>query len=131
MSGAKNGAQARAGDWVGDIRSFAIAWGLPAALLLAGLTAATPVRTALWAGGLGWAGIACLINAQRCRRTHCRFTGPFFLVMAVLSVAHGAGLLSLGSYGWLLIGMVSVVGAALLWWGSEAVLGRYIKRAEG
>src|SRR5215831_6433182 len=24
-------------------------------------------------------GVACILNAQRCRRTHCRYTGPYFL----------------------------------------------------
>ena len=44
-------------------------------------------RTVVWTLALVWMGGACLANARRCSRTHCRFTGPFFLVVAVLVVA--------------------------------------------
>ena len=29
---------------------------------------------------LAWMGVACLINSKRCRRVHCAFTGPWFLL---------------------------------------------------
>lgn len=28
-------------------------------------------------------GLACLANAARCRRMHCYFTGPYFLLLAL------------------------------------------------
>lgn len=74
---------------------------------------------------LAWMGWACLANARRCGRTHCRYTGPFFLVMAGLVLAYGAGVLSLGNQPWLLLGVLIVAGNALIWWASERLLGPY------
>ena len=54
------------------------------------------------------------------------FTSPFFLIMALLVLAHGAGMMPLGPHGWLLVGIVLVVGTAGLWWGSERMLGKYL-----
>jgi len=34
-------------------------------------------------------GLACIANARRCGRVHCYFTGPLFLLSAVLSAVHG------------------------------------------
>jgi len=112
-------------DWVGDAWTFVLAWGFPAGVLIAGAFLAPPIRTILWTGALLWAGAACLMNAKRCGRTHCRFTGPFFLVMAGVTLLHGTGLLWLGSNGWLVLALVIGVGFAALWWGSEAVFGKY------
>jgi hypothetical protein len=28
-------------------------------------------------------GTACILNARRCRRTHCKYTDPYFLTMSV------------------------------------------------
>jgi hypothetical protein len=112
-------------DWVGDAWTFGLAWGLPASILMAGALLAPPIRTVLWTGALLWAGAACLMNAKRCGRTHCRFTGPFFLVMAVITVLYGTGILWLGSNGWFVLALVIGFGFAALWWGSEAYFGKY------
>ena len=69
-------------------------------------------------------GAACIANAARCRRTHCYLTGPFFLAMAAVSVAHGAGVISVGSQGWLWIGVTIAVGTAALWIVPERLFGR-------
>ena len=53
-------------------------------------------RTVVWTPTLAWLGGACLVNSRRCCRTHCRYTGPFFLDMAALVVAYSAGWLPLG-----------------------------------
>lgn len=73
-------------------------------------------------------GAACLLNARRCGRTHCHFTGPFFLLVALAVLAHGFGLLPLGPHGWTWLGAVIVIGTALLWSGSEMLAGRYLHR---
>lgn len=65
------------------------------------------------------------MNARGCGRTHCRFTGPFFLVMAGITLLYGTGLLGLGSNGWLILALAIGLGTAALWWGSEALLGKY------
>jgi hypothetical protein len=66
-----------------------------------------------------WMGGACLANAWRCARTHCRFTGPFFLMMAVLVATYTIGLLPLRPEGWAILGGFTLVGFAALWWGER------------
>jgi hypothetical protein len=57
-------------DWVGGTRTKLLAWWLPQAALVAGLVVAMPTRTAIWIAALAWMGVACILNAQRCGRTH-------------------------------------------------------------
>jgi hypothetical protein len=122
-----DGARCQAKDWVGDARSYALAWGLPAVALIATAFAPPPIRTAAWLVSLVWMGAACLANARRCGRTHCHLTGPFFLVMAAAVLSHCVGLLSLGPHGWTWLGVAIAAGTALLWFVSEALLGRYLR----
>ena len=112
-------------DWVARPGTYFLAWGLPTLALIAGIFLPAPLRTPVWVLALVWKGLACLINARRCRRTHCRYTGPFFLALAVLVLLHGTGTLSLGADGWLWLGAVLVVGTAGIWWASERRWGRY------
>ena len=71
-------------------------------------------------------GVACIANAARCGRTHCHLTGPFFLAMAALTVAHGTGVISVGSQGWRWIGAAIAVGTVVLWIVSERLFGRFL-----
>jgi hypothetical protein len=41
-----------------------------------------------------------MLNARRCNRTHCRYTGPYYLAMIVPVVALGVGLITVGVLGW-------------------------------
>jgi hypothetical protein len=82
-------------------------------------------RAVVWTAMLLWMGGACLANARRCRRTHCKVTGPFFLLMAAAVVAYSSGLVDLGPHGWAILGGVTLVGTLGLWWGSERMWGRY------
>jgi hypothetical protein len=113
-------------DWVGDVRSYALAWGLPTVALVVTVFAPPPLRTLAWVLSLLWMGAACLANARRCGRTHCHLTGPFFLLMAAVTLSHGIGLLPLGPDGWIWLAAVLVGGTALLWGVSETLLGRYL-----
>jgi drug/metabolite transporter (DMT)-like permease len=83
------------------------------------------MKTVLWTTSLALMGAACLINASRCGRIHCRFTGPFLILCAVASLGYGLGLLSLGPSGWKWIGAVTIIGAIALTCIPELVLGRY------
>jgi hypothetical protein len=114
-------------DWTNNRRRYVLAWGLPGALLIVGIFLPAPIRTGVWAGSLVWMGIACIANAARCGRTHCYLTGPFFLAMAVVTAAHGAGMLSLGRHGWWWTGMAIVVGAVVLWLVPERLFGKFLK----
>lgn len=115
-------------DWVGNRWTYFWAWGLPTALLVVGIFIPPPFRTVLWSAALVWKGGACLINASRCGRTHCYLTGPFFLVLAILTVLHGSGWLSLGEQGWLWIGVVIALGTAILWVIPERLFGKFLRR---
>ena len=116
-------------DWVKN-RSL-VAWGLPAAALLAGSFLPDPLRTAVWTLSLIWMGGACLANARRCGRTHCYFTGPFFLLMAAASIVHGLGLVDFGPSAWRWLGMTIGAGAAILWIVPERLLGTYLGGGAG
>lgn len=112
-------------DWAGHWRSLAGLWGIPAAAILAAMLLAPLLRAVIWSVALVWMGGACIANARRCGRTHCRFTGPFYLLMAVLVVAYAAGLLPIGDRGWAILGTTTIAGTALLWWASERFWGLF------
>lgn len=86
------------------------------------------LRALIWSAALIWMGGACIANARRCGRTHCRFTGPFYLLMAALVVAYAAGLLPIGDQGWAMLGAATTIGTAMLWWGSERIWGSFWPR---
>jgi hypothetical protein len=73
-------------------------------------------RGAVWVAMLAWMGAACVINAQRCGRTHCRYTVPFFLGMAGLVAVYIAGFVPLGSQPWLVLAIMIAVGNTVIWW---------------
>lgn len=117
---------ARPRDWAGDWRGLAGLWGVPGGIMLAAWLVAAPApRAAIWVAMLVWMGAACIANARRCGRTHCRFTGPFFLSMAGLVAAYAAGTLPIGSAGWAILGAATFLGNAVLWWGSERAWGAF------
>jgi hypothetical protein len=111
-------------DWAGGF-TLALVWGIPAATMLAAAFLDPLVRALIWTLMLIWMGGACVANSRRCGRTHCRYTGPFFLAMAVIVVAHATGLLPLGVHGWEILGTVTMLGNVLIWWGSERVHGTF------
>lgn len=112
-------------DWAGGIGTFVVAWGLPSLAIIAGSLLDEPARIAIWAGALIWMGSACLMNARRCGRTHCRFTGPFYLMMIIPVSLHGFGLLPLGPHAWWILGGIILLGGKVVWWVTEAIWGKF------
>lgn len=112
-------------DWVGGGRSRLLAWWLPKLAMAGALFVAVPARTAVWTIALVWMGLACILNARRCSRTHCRFTGPFYLAMIVPVLAAGSGIVAAGIGGWLLLGVFIVLGSKLIWWATERAWGKF------
>lgn len=82
-------------------------------------------RTGVWTAALGIMGGACIVNAARCKRTHCYLTGPFFLLMALGALLYGMGVIPLGANGWNLIGMTTLIGAIVLCCLPEMLFGKY------
>jgi hypothetical protein len=112
-------------DWVGSRRANLIAWWIPQSAILAGLFLEVPVRTIIWIVTLGWMGTACILNARRCGRTHCRFTGPYYLAMIVPVLILGFGIAYADLFGWLVLGTLIIFGSKLIWWATERAWGQF------
>ena len=111
--------------------SFLAIWLAP--ILLAGLVsvfAPSPawVGPIAWTAAFSWMGGACLLNARRCGRLHCYFSGPVLLAGALVALALAAGVVDLGVRG-LTITVASTLALACLTYGLEYVWGRYRRQA--
>ena len=112
-------------DWLGSKRVSALAWWFPLVAIIGGLFVSLSLRTAGWVIALGWMGTACMLNARRCNRTHCRYTGPYFLAMIVPVMVLGTGLVTVGVLGWISLGVLIVGGSGLIWWATERTWGKF------
>src|SRR5260370_10738745 len=112
-------------DWLGSVHTSLLAWWMPKAAILAGLFVPVSFGAAIWIIALIWMGTACILNARRCNRTHCRYTGPYYLAMIVPVLALGSGVVSLGFYGWLASACIILLGSKLIWWVTERAWGKF------
>ncbi len=69
-------------------------------------------------------GLACIVNARRCGRRHCLFTGPLYLLGALASLLNGLRVFFI-PWGWILVAMV--LGTAVAY-GMECAQGRYLEK---
>ena len=83
------------------------------------------MRTGVWIIALVWMGTACILNSRRCGRTHCRYTGPYYLAMIAPVLVLGSGVVSAGIYGWIVLGVIIVGGSKLIWWATERAWGKF------
>ena len=97
-------------------------WYLPIAILVVGLNWQRG-RLWLWIPAFVVMGVGCLVNAARCGRTHCYFTGPLFLLAAVFVAVSPLGIVTLHPGLFLLI----VLGASCVALCAEIPLGTYRK----
>jgi hypothetical protein len=116
-------------DWLASARASALAWWLPQSAMVAALAVPVPARAAIWTVALGWMGGACILNSMRCGRTHCRYTGPYYLAMIVPVLAAGFGIVPLGPYGWITLAIVAIGGSKLIWFASERAWGKFTEPA--
>jgi hypothetical protein len=112
-------------DWLGSTRTSLMAWWIPTALIIAALLVTAPFRMGIWVAALAWMGIACLLNVRQCGRTHCRYTGPYYLAMVVPVLIVGAGIVPLSLYGWLAFAIIILGGGYAIWWGTERAWGKF------
>src|SRR5947208_5064885 len=112
-------------DWLGGFYTSTLAWWMPTAAILAGLFFPVSVRAVIWIISLIWMGTACILNARRCNRTHCRYTGPYYLAMIVPVLALGSDAVSVSFYGWLALACVILLGSKLIWWVTERAWGKF------
>ena len=69
-------------------------------------------------------GVACILNGRRCGRTHCRYTGPYYLAMIAPVLLLAAGIGSTGFYGWLILAVLILAGSKMIWWTTEQAWGK-------
>jgi|SRR5712691_9969018 len=112
-------------DWLASIRTTALAWWVPQAAIIAGLLLPAPVRTVIWIIALIWMGTACILNAKRCGRTHCRYTGPYYLAMIAPVLVLASGIVVADIYGWLSLAALILVGSKVVWWATERAWGKF------
>jgi len=120
-----NGTVQASRDWLNRPRSNLLAWWIPHAAILAGLFVPTSIRIVIWTIALIWMGMACILNARRCGRTHCRYTGPYYLAMIAPVLVLGSGIVAAGIYGWIALGVVIVGGSKLIWLATERTWGKF------
>src|SRR5258706_5709511 len=112
-------------DWVDSFYTHVLAWGLPHCAIVAGLFVEVPARAVIWTIALAWMGTACILNARRCGRTHCRFTGPYYIAMIAPVLALGSGIVDVDLLGWLVLAVIILVGSKLIWWATERAWGKF------
>ncbi len=86
------------------------------------------IRTLVWPLAFAVMGIACVVNAVRCGRVHCHFTGPFLLLLAAASLLHGLRIVPLGRNGWGWLGLIAIAGTVVFLTVPERLWGRYANR---
>jgi hypothetical protein len=110
-------------DWLGSVHTSLLAWWVPKAAVLAGLFVPLSFRAVIWIIVLIWMGTACILNARRYNRTHCRYTGPYYLAMVVPVLVLGIG--SAGIYKWAFLTALILGGSWLIWWATERAWGKF------
>jgi len=116
---------AKKGDMLSMPWLTVLVWRVPLVLMIIGGFSGSALRTALWTAALTVMGCACIVNAARCGRRHCYFTGPVFLLGAVASLTYGVGVLPLGARGWTWISCFVLLGYLVLRWLPERLFGMY------
>ena len=113
------------GDWLSSWPTNLVAWWIPQAAVLAGLLVPVPIRAVIWIIALLWMGAACILNARRCGRTHCRYTGPYYLAMVAPVLVLASGIVTGDFSGWLVLGVLILAGSKIIWWATERAWGKF------
>jgi hypothetical protein len=68
-------------------------WCVPIAIGIASGSLGLTLRenAAIWAVAFTWMATGCFLNALRCHRLHCYFSGPVFLIGAIVAAAVAGG----------------------------------------
>lgn len=112
-------------DWL-KVHTSIIAWWIPKGAIFVALFVPVPARAAVWTVALVWTGTACILNAKRCGRTHCRYTGPFYLIMVVPVLLVASGVFAVSVYGWLVLAFFILAGGWIMWWATERAWGKFL-----
>jgi peptidoglycan/LPS O-acetylase OafA/YrhL len=94
-------------------------------LIIASGNSDNVTHTAAWTFAFTVGGLGCVINARRCGRVHCLYTGPLYLLAALACLLYGLRILPLGHHGWDLILGVTVTVTVLSCCVLEKLIGKY------
>ena len=113
-----------AGDVTRNWSRLFLVYGVPwiAMQLVGNLSNSALAVAGTWTAGFAVMGTACLVNARRCGRVHCWFTGPWFLLASVLTVLRYLEVIGISGPTILNGGML---GALVLFFVSENIWGKY------
>ena len=112
-------------DWLRSPRTHLLVWKIPQAAMIVSLLAPEPLRTAVWIVALLWKGTACILNSRRCGRTHCRYTGPYYLAMIAPVLVLASGVISVDFYAWVSLAVLILGGSIIIWWATERAWGKF------
>jgi hypothetical protein len=96
--------------------------------VIAALLTSVPLRAAIWTVALAWMGTACILNSRRCGRTHCRYTGPYYLGMIAPVLALALAPISLPLAAWVVLAAIILLGSKIIWWATERAWGKFLPR---
>jgi hypothetical protein len=105
--------------------ALCLLWVGPWVLIIATRSTSNFIHTIIWTSAFAVGGVACLVNARRCGRLHCFYTGPLYLLAALTSLLYGLGVLPLGPHGWNWIVGVAALLSLLACCGLEPLFGKY------
>jgi hypothetical protein len=120
-----NGVVQSSRDWLSSPRASVLAWWIPKGVIVAALFIPPPARAGMFIMALTWMGIACILNSRRCGRTHCRYTGPYYLVMIAPVLGLASGVISADYYAWLSLVVLILGGSMIIWWATERAWGKF------
>src|SRR5262249_33463274 len=113
-------------DWLNSPRPSAVAWWIPKAAIVVALVIPPPARTGIWIIALVWMGAACILNSRRCGRTHCRYTGPYYLGMIAPVLVLASGVISVDFYAWFSLAVLVLGGSMIICVGTEKAGGEFL-----
>src|SRR5262249_46812283 len=97
-------------DWLSSPRTSALAWWIPKAVIVVALFIPPT---------------ACILNSRQCGRTHCRYTGPYYLGMIAPVLVLASGVISVDFYAWLSLAVLILGGSMIIWWATERAWGKF------
>lgn len=117
----------RARDWTAHFAGRLTWWIIPALILASGSLFKLSLAQMgfILAGTFAWMGTGCVLNARRCGRLHCYFSGPALWLGAIGGLLIGLRILS-GSHdlNYVIFGAVALFVASYL---PEAIWGKYVR----
>lgn len=119
----------RSKDWSRQYTGLLLWWGLPLLMgISAGFFRLSLQGTALvWAAAFAWMGTGCVLNARRCGRLHCFFSGPALWLGAIGALLVGFEVLSSAhALQYVIWGTAGLVALSYL---PEAIWGKYARRS--